>query len=134
LPRPSWLAGWAVVAVVCGFGVQAIAQQQRWAALDPNSESSSPVAWGATEAEARERAVDACKRVSKTCANGPASTDNMREVFAVTCCTQPRVGCGVSAAATTREAMRTVQKMLSDGGYSSCSLKHFMSAGSGKKQ
>jgi hypothetical protein len=133
LRRKSWLAFCIGVAIV-SLAAQAIGQQPRWAALDPNSESSSPVAWGATEAEARERAVEACKKVSKTCANGPASTDNMREVFAVTCCTQPRVGCGVSAAPTSREAMRIVQKMLTDSGYSNCSVKHFMSAGSGKKQ
>ena len=47
-------------------------QQKRWAAIDPNSESSSPVVWGANEDEARQRAVEACKRLSKTCANGPA--------------------------------------------------------------
>ena len=29
------------------------AQQQRWAALDPNNESSSPVVWAASEDEAR---------------------------------------------------------------------------------
>ena len=43
-------------------------------------------------AGARQRAVEACKRVSKTCANGPASTHDMDEVFAVMCCTQPRLG------------------------------------------
>ena len=42
--------------------------------------------WGATEEEARQRAVEACKRLSKTCANGPASTNDMKEVFAVMCC------------------------------------------------
>ena len=42
--------------------------------------------WGATEDEARQRAVEACKRLSKTCANGPAVTDDLKEVFAVMCC------------------------------------------------
>ena len=80
-----------------GAGMSAWSQpapaQQRWAAIDPNSEGSSPVVWGATEDEARQRAVEACKRLSKTCANGPASTNDMKEVFAVMCCTQPRPGC-----------------------------------------
>jgi hypothetical protein len=72
--------------------VQPAPAQERWAAIDPNSETSSPVVWGATEEEARERAIEACKRVSKTCANGPASTRDMRETFAVMCCTSRRRG------------------------------------------
>jgi hypothetical protein len=109
-------------------------QQQRWAALDPNSESSSPVVWGANEDEARQRAVEACKRLSKTCANGPASTQDMKEVFAVMCCTQPRVGCAASAAANRREALKNVQEMFADAGYKDCSVQHYMSAGTGKNQ
>ena len=108
--------------------------QQRWAAVDPNSEGTSPVVWGATEDEARQKAVEACKRVSKTCANGPASTDDLGEVFAVMCCTQPKAGCAVSAGANRRQALRAVQKMFSEAGYKDCSLRHYMSAASGKKQ
>jgi hypothetical protein len=115
-------------------GSQPASAQQRWAAIDPNSESSSPVAWGATEDEARQRAVEACKRVSKTCANGPASTAELREVFAFVCCTQPRVGCAVSAGSSRREALKRVQSMFAEAGYKDCSLRHFMSAASGKKQ
>src|SRR5215831_10831098 len=61
-------------AALIGLGIchSVAAQQRRWAALDPNGEGSSPVAWGATEEEARQRALEACKKVSKTCANGPA--------------------------------------------------------------
>ena len=71
-------------------------QSKRWAAIDPNSEVSSPVVWGATENEARQRAIEACKRLSKTCANGPAVTDDLKEVFAIVCCEQPRTGlCGL---------------------------------------
>lgn len=110
------------------------AQQKRWAGLDPNSETSSPVVWGATEDEARQRAVDACRRVSKTCANGPAVTDDMREVFAVMCCAEPRAGCAVSAGSNRREATKAVQQMFSDTGYSKCAVRHYISAGTGKKQ
>lgn len=110
------------------------AQQKRWAAVDPNSETSSPVAWGATEDEARQRAIDACRRLSKTCANGPAVTDDMREVFAVMCCEAPRTGCAVSAAANRREATKAVQQMFADTGYSKCAVRHYISAGTGKKQ
>jgi hypothetical protein len=108
--------------------------QQRWAAIDPNHETSSPVAWGTTEDEARQRAVEACKRVSKTCANGPASTSDMREVFAVMCCAQPRTGCAASAAENRREAVKNVQRMFADAGYKECAVRHYMSAGTGKRQ
>ena len=110
------------------------AQQQRWAALDPNNESSSPVVWAASEDEARQRAVEACKRVSKTCANGPASTQDLKEVFAVMCCKQPRVGCATSAAANRREALKNVQEMFADAGYKDCSVQHYMSAATGRRQ
>lgn len=132
----GWLAAGLMLVTALAFVSQPVPaqQQKRWAALDPNSEMSSPVVWAPTEAEARKRATEACKNLSKTCANGPASTDDMGDVFAVMCCTQPRTGCAVSAAGNRREAMRNVQKMFGDAGYSGCALKHYMSAGSGKKQ
>ena len=127
----------AVLTLAAGMNAwsrPAPAQQQRWAAVDPNSESSSPVVWGASEDEARQRAVEACKRVSKTCANGPASTQDLKEVFAVMCCTKPRMGCAASAAANRREALKNVQEMFADAGYKDCSVQHYMSAGTGKRQ
>jgi len=120
--------------LAAGMWSQQAPAQQRWAAMDPNSESSSPVVWGASEDDARQRAVEACKRVSKTCANGPASTNDMKEVFAVMCCTQPRIGCAASAAANRREALKNVQEMFADAGYKDCSARHYMSAATGKKQ
>jgi hypothetical protein len=109
-------------------------QQRRWAAIDPNSETSSPVVWGANEEEARNRAVEACKRVSKTCANGPAVTDDLREVFALVCCAKPKTGCAAAAASSKREASRNAQQMFADAGYSECSVRHYVGAGTGKKQ
>jgi hypothetical protein len=103
------------------------AQQQRWAAIDPNREVSSVVAWGSTEAQAKERAVEACEKVSKTCANGPATTNDM-------CCSRPKLGCAVAAAESREDAQARVRKNLTDAGYSSCTLRHYMSAGNGKKQ
>ncbi len=126
--------GLLATAALLGAAAQPAAAQQRWAAIDPNSEASSPVAWGATEEEARQRAMEACKRVSKTCANGPASTNDMREVFALMCCEQPKLGCVAGAAAGRREAMRSAQRMLADAGYSNCSVRHYLSAGTGKRQ
>jgi hypothetical protein len=114
--------------------VQPAPAQERWAAIDPNSETSSPVVWGATEEEARERAIEACKRVSKTCANGPASTRDMRETFAVMCCTQPQTGCAAAAAVSKRDALKNLREMFADAGYKDCAVRHYMSAASGKKQ
>jgi len=110
------------------------AQQQRWAAVDPNREVSGPVAWGSTETQAKERAVEACGKVSKTCANGPATTNDMDDVFAVMCCTRPKLGCAAAAAESRDDASANVRKNLTEAGYSSCQLRHYMSAGSGKKQ
>jgi hypothetical protein len=136
LLRKAWKCLLAVVIVLAmgAWSDPVAAQQRRWAALDPNGEGSSAVAWGATEDEARQRAVEACKKVSKTCANGPASTHDLKEVFAIVCCTQPRRGCAVSAAANRREAAKNVQEMFADAGYKDCSVQHYMSAATGKKQ
>jgi len=108
--------------------------QSRWAAVDPNSDATSPVAWGASQDEARQRASEACKRVSATCANGPAATDAMGDVFAIVCCRMPRVGCAAAAAATKRKALRAVERMFDSAGYSHCALRHYMSAASGERQ
>jgi len=129
---------WLLAAlIVLGVGAQShavAAQQRRWAALDANGEGTAPVRWGATEEEARQRAVEACKKVSKTCADGPASTHDLNEVFAIVCCTEPRRGCAVSAAANRREAAKNVQAMFADAGYKDCSVQHYMSAATGNRQ
>ena len=134
-PSPRTRACLLLAALVSTMPLhRATTQQQRWAAVDPNSEGTSPVVWGATEEEARQRAQEACKRLSKTCANGPASTDDLGDVFAIVCCTQPRAGCAVSAGPNRRQALKTVQAMFAEAGYKDCSLRHYMSAASGKKQ
>jgi len=131
--------GLAYVAVLLGLAVgiafgSPAGAQQRWAAIDPNGEASSPVVWAPSEREARQRAVDVCKRLSQSCANGPASTDDMGDVFAVMCCRAPRLGCAAAAAGGRQEALKSVQKMFADAGYSNCALRHYMSAGTGRKQ
>ena len=56
--RPSLAGLFAILATVAvGLTGVAWAQQQRWAAIDPNREVSSGVVWGSTEAQAKERAV-----------------------------------------------------------------------------
>jgi hypothetical protein len=108
--------------------------QKRWAAIDPNREGSSSVVWAPTENEARQRAVEACKRVSKTCAGEPASTNTQDDLFAVMCCTRPSQACAVAVAASRQDAMKGVQKTFADAGFSNCSLRHYLSAATGRKQ
>jgi hypothetical protein len=133
------LATWPRIALLvtlaslwCGGGP--VIAQSRWAAVDPNSDATSPVAWGASQDEARRRASEACKRVSATCANGPAATDALGDVFAIVCCRIPRVGCAAAAAATKREARRAVERKFDRAGYSHCALRHYMSAASGERR
>ena len=109
------------------------AQEKRWAAIDPNNETTSPVAWSSTEMKARQEAIDACRRTSKTCANGPASTNQLEDVFAVMCCTKPRRGCAVGVAGARQDALKSVEQTFADAGYSNCALRHYISAASGKK-
>lgn len=133
--RPS-PAGLFAILVTAAMGMTGAAwsQQQRWAAIDPNREVTSAVVWGSTEAQAKDRAVEACEKVSKTCANGPATTNEMDDVFAVMCCSRPRLGCAAAAAESRGDASASVRKNLTEAGFSSCTLRHYMSAGSGKKQ
>jgi Zn-dependent alcohol dehydrogenase len=135
--RTPWRETAALLALVL-LGLSAIfnagaAQEKRWAAIDPNNETTSPVVWSGTEAKARQDAIEACRRGSKSCANGPASTNEMNDFFAVMCCTKPRRGCAVGVASARQDALKNVQKIFADSGYSSCSLRHYLSAGSGKK-
>jgi len=135
--RTPWLTSAAPLALaVLTVGTlfhAAAAQEKRWAAIDPNNETTSPVAWSSTEAKARQDAIEACKRTSKSCANGPASTNEMEDVFAVMCCTKPRRGCAVGVAGARQDALKSVQKTFAEAGYSNCSLRHYLSAATGKK-
>ena len=117
-----------------GLDAWSQSSQKRWAAIDPNREGSSSVVWAPTESEARQRAVEACKRISKTCASGPASTDTLDDMFAVMCCTRPSQACAVAVAGSRQDAIKSVQKTFSDAGFSNCSLRHYLSAATGRKQ
>ena len=118
----------AAVVAAAILGASAIfhdspAQEKRWAAIDPNNETTSPVAWSSSETKARQEAV----------ANGPASTNEMEDVFAVMCCTKPRLGCAVGVAGARQEALKSVQKTFADAGYANCTLRHYLSAATGRK-
>ena len=66
--RTRWLEMVALPAVGM-LGLSAMfyagaAQEKRWAAIDPNNETTSPVVWSGTEAKARPDAMEACRRGS----------------------------------------------------------------------
>lgn len=107
--------------------------QDRWAAIAPNLENSSSVVWATSKEQAKKLAVLACKQVSSTCAETPASTNGMDHVFAVMCCTDPKTGCAAAVGATREVALKEVKRLFSEGGYSQCSLKSYFKAGTGEK-
>ncbi|WP_139247061.1 hypothetical protein [Hyphomicrobium sp. NDB2Meth4] len=107
--------------------------QERWAAIAPNLENSSTVVWATTKDQAKKLAVLACKQVSSTCAEQPASTNGMDHVFAVMCCTDPKTGCAAAVGSGRQQALKEVKRLFSEGGYSQCSLKSYFKAGTGEK-
>jgi hypothetical protein len=107
--------------------------QERWAAIDPNNEASASVVWATTKDQARHLAIDACRKVSQTCASGPTDTKEMNDMFAVMCCTQPTVSCAVAVANSKDEALAAVKMRFSDAGYTQCTLKNYFKAGNGEK-
>jgi hypothetical protein len=123
----------AVLLVMTAANCLPASAQQRWAAIDPNQDLSAPVVWWNTEAGTRQSAIDACKRVSQSCAASPASTDNANHIFAAMCCQRPRLGCAIGGGETREEALKGVRKTFADAGYSNCTLRHYLSAGTGRK-
>jgi hypothetical protein len=122
------------LAAAAGLAGMAWAQQQRWAAIDPNREVSSAVVWGASEVQAKERAVEACEKVSKRVPTALPPPTIWATCSPCMCCARPKLGCAVAAAESREDAQTSVRKNLTDAGYSSCTLRHYMSAGNGKKQ
>ena len=108
--------------------------QERWAAIVPNNEVSSSVVWAATKDQARHLAIDACRKVSQTCASGPTDTKEMKDMFAVMCCTRPTVSCAVAVANSKDAALAAVKKRFSDAGYTQCTLKNYFKAGNGRER
>jgi len=117
------------VTLLCG---RAFAQD-RWAAIAPNQENSSTVVWATTKEQAKKLAVLACKQVSSTCAQTPASTNIMDHVFAIMCCTDPDKRCAVGVGESRAKALKEVKSIFSENGYDKCSLKSYIKAGTGEK-
>ncbi len=115
--------------ILCGQA----AAQDRWAAIVPNQESNETVVWATTKEQAKKLAVLACKQVSQTCADTPASTNGMDHVFAVMCCKDPKSACAAGVGANRDKALKEVKSVLSDAGYAKCSLKSYFKAGTGEK-
>jgi len=123
----------AVALTFLAFGIPSALAQDRWAAIAPNLENSSTVVWATSKDQAKKLAVVACKQVSSTCAENPASTNGMDHTFAVMCCTDPKTGCAAAVGATRQIALKEVKRLFSEGGYSQCSLKSYFKAGTGEK-
>jgi len=107
--------------------------QERWAAIAPNLENSATVVWATSKDQAKKLAVLACKQVSSTCAEQPASTNAMDHVFAVMCCSDPKTACAAAVGDSRQVALKEVKRMFSDEGYAQCSLKSYFKAGTGEK-
>lgn len=133
LPRWSSVsllaAGWLLIAC-CSISSAARAE---YAAIDPNSEAVPRVVWGATEAEAVQRAIDACAEVSQTCAESPAFTDELTDVFAYVCCDEPEIGCAVAPGSTRAEASSAAEKVMTDDDASVCGVRFYLSAKTGRQ-
>lgn len=122
----------ATVALLAVCGGQAFAQE-RWAAIAPNQEGTANVVWATTKDQAKKLAVLACKQVSSTCADSPATTNGMDHVFAIMCCSKPETGCAAGVGESRSLAVKEVKDVLTDGGFSQCRLKSYFKAGTGEK-
>ena len=118
-----------LLALLCGDAVA----QDRWAAIVPNQENNATVVWATTKEQAKKLALLACKEVSQSCAETPATTNGMDHVFAVMCCSDPKSACAAGVGANRDKALKEVKSVLSDAGYSQCSLKSYFKAGTGEK-
>lgn len=125
----------AVVFVAALLGLSAGASAQQFAAVDTHATGTGPVVWGSELGETIARAVAACRRVSKTCSGNATWTNSIQvmEVFAYLCCTQPRLACTIGSASTKQSAANRALGGLSPQGYTACTVRHYLSAKTGKR-
>jgi hypothetical protein len=128
--RVAFLSG-AIVALCLLLPASAVRAQERWAALASNDEASASVVWGDSREDASKRAVAACRKISKLCADVPATTPNPDDIFTVMCCNNPRHACAVGVDSTNEASLAMVQKVFDDAGFSACKVVKHMSARTG---
>jgi hypothetical protein len=126
-----------LIAAILAATVSALADhasaQERWSALDPDSNARAYFGWGNTKDEANSAALKACRRVSKTCAEPPGSTPDLNNTFAMMCCTNPRFACAVFPETTREEAHKKVTGLFVNAHFSNCAIKGYYSARTGKR-
>ena len=123
----------AAALIAGSFLFGTVAAQDRWAAIAPNQENTANVVWATSKDEAKKLAVLACKQASSTCAETPASTNAMDNMFAVMCCDDPRSACAAGVGSDRASALKAVKTIFSDGNFSKCTLKNYFKAGTGEK-
>lgn len=130
-----WLRALAFAAVLvlpAAFAAPANAQDN-WAAIAPNGENTAPVVRAPTRELARDRALAACRRVSRTCTDTPAITPNLNDVFSMVCCTSPRWACVAAPRSDRDAAVAEAQRVLDQHGFSQCKTQAFFSARTGER-
>jgi hypothetical protein len=118
--------------ITCGLADRALAQE-RYAAVTPDGSGRVYFGWGSTREKANAASLRVCRRVSKSCANTPGSTDDMKDIFALMCCTNPRFACAVFPASTRRKARESVTGTFVKAHFSNCAVKGYYSARTGKQ-
>lgn len=114
-----------LLVLLAAFVVPAVAQETNWAAALPDSERRLHVGYGATTDEAEKQAINACRRVSTSCADSAAITDEFGSYFQLSCCLRPRTGCVVyviAADVNRRTIAPGAAKDFADAGFSVCSV------------
>jgi hypothetical protein len=109
------------------------AAAQEWAGLAPNGEGTAPVVRAPNRDLARDRALAACRRVSKTCTDQPALTQDLDDTFALVCCNRPRWACVAAPRRQREAAVAEAQRVLDQHGFSQCKTQAFLSARTGDR-
>ncbi|KAB2916291.1 MAG: hypothetical protein F9K29_11820 [Hyphomicrobiaceae bacterium] len=120
--------------IACFAGPARSQQSGDFAAVAANNEGNLQVRWGRTEAEAKQRAAEACRSVSRTCSSDPAHTNQLDDVFAFMCCNKPHFSCGSPPHESRGMATREARQLMTSRGYSDCTVRAFFSARTGKRQ
>lgn len=113
--------------------ISAPAAAQEWAGLAPNGEGTAPVVRAPNRDQARDRALAACRRVSKTCTDQPALTQDLSDTFALVCCSRPRWACVAAPRRQRDAAVAEAQRVLDQHGFSQCKTQAFLSARNGDR-